>query len=88
MGRYRIEIRRSVLKDLDSFPNKDVRLILASIESLAENPRPPQCRKLSAEEKYRLRVGVYRILYSIEDDNLIIYVVKVAHRKDIYKRRS
>ena len=88
MERYRIEIRRSVLKDLDSFPNKDVRRILSSIESLAENPRPPQCRKLSAEDKYRLRVGVYRILYSIEDDKLIVYVVKVAHRKDIYKRRS
>ncbi len=82
MGRYRIEIRRSVLKDLDSIPGKDVRRILSSIESLAENPRPLQCRKLSADEKYRLRVGVYRILYSIEDENLIIYVVKIAHRKD------
>ena len=88
MERYRIEIRRSVLKDLDSIPTKYVKRILSSIESLAINPRPPQCRKLSADEKYRLRIGVFRILYSIEDEKLIIYIVKVAHRKDIYKKRS
>ena len=87
MGKYRIEIRQSVLKDLAGIPQKDFRRIMSSIKSLATNPRPAQCRKLSADDKYRLRVGVYRILYSIEDEKLIVYVVKVSHRKDIYKKR-
>jgi len=88
MGKYKVKIRRSVLKDLNAIPGKDVKRIMTSIGSLATEPRPPQCRKLSAEEKYRFRVGVYRILYSIEDDELIICVIKVAHRKDVYKKRS
>ena len=87
MGKYRIEIRRSVLKDLDPIPGKDVRRIMSSIESLAVNPRPSQCRKLAAEEKYRLRVGVYRILYSIEDEKLVVCIVKIGHRKDIYRKK-
>jgi len=85
VAKYKIALRRSVLKDLDPVPKKNVRRILAAIESLADNPRPPQCRKLSAEEKYRIRCGVYRILYSIEDDKLIVCVVKVGHRKDVYR---
>ena len=72
----------------NNIPQKDAKRIVSSIKLLGENPRPPQCQKLSADEKYRLRVGVYRILYSVEDEKLIIYVVKVAHRKDIYRKRS
>ncbi len=85
MAKYKIVFRRSVLKDLGPIPKKDVKRILLAIESLAENPRPPQCHKLSGEEKYRLRCGLYRILYSIEDDKLIVCVVKVGHRKDVYR---
>lgn len=84
MAKYKIVLRRSVLKDLEPIHQKDVRRIVAAIESLADNPRPPQCRKLSAEEKYRLRCGVYRILYSIEDERLVVCIVKVGHRKDVY----
>jgi len=85
MAKYKIALRRSVLKDLDPIPRRDVMRILEAIESLTDNPRPPQCRKLSAEEKYRLRCGVYRILYSIEDEKLIVCIVKVGHRKDAYR---
>ena len=87
MGKYRIVFRKSVLKDLERIPKKEVRRIVDSIESLAENPRPPRSKKLSGEEKYRLRSGNYRILYSIEDDKLIVCVVKVRHRKDVYRKK-
>ena len=59
--------------------------VLKIIERLAGNPRPVNCVKLSGDEKYRLRSGNYRILYSVEDDVLIVIVVKVGHRKDVYR---
>ena len=58
---------------------------LGRIEALAEDPRPPGCEKLTGQQRYRLRQGRYRILYSIQDDELTIWVVKVGHRKDIYR---
>jgi mRNA interferase RelE/StbE len=87
MGRYSLHFRRSVEKDLRSIRAGDVRKILKRIERLADDPRPAGCEKLSGEEKYRVRQGVYRILYEILDTELTITVVKVAHRKDVYKRR-
>ena len=87
MEKYKVVFRKSVLKDLERIPKKDVRRIVASIETLAENPRPHQSKRLSGDEKYRLRSGVYRILYSIEDDKLIVCVVKVRHRKDVYRKK-
>jgi len=85
MGKYRIELKKSVLKDFDSLPKKDLQRILVAIESLADDPRPPQSKKLSGLEQYRLRQGNYRILYSIKDDLLIVFVVAVGHRKEIYR---
>ena len=85
MARYEVVLRRAVLKDLERIPKKYAKQILATIKSLTENPRPPQCLKLSTDEKYRLRSGNYRILYSIEDEKLIVCVVKVGHRKDVYR---
>ncbi|MFC1452385.1 type II toxin-antitoxin system RelE/ParE family toxin [Verrucomicrobiota bacterium] len=85
MARYRVIVRTSVSKDLKDIPQKDVRRILAAIESLGDDPRPPGTKKLSGQERYRLRQGNYRILYSIEDDKLIICVVKVRHRRDVYR---
>ena len=85
MGKYKIEIKRSALKEIKQLPAKDLKRILAKIESLSDDPRPVDCKKLSTEEKYRIRYGVYRILYEIKDDVLIVYVVKVGHRKDIYR---
>ncbi|MCP4679460.1 MAG: type II toxin-antitoxin system RelE/ParE family toxin [Deltaproteobacteria bacterium] len=88
MEKYKVVFRKSVFKDLERIPKKDVRRIVASIKTLAENPRPPQSRKLSGDEKYRLRSGVYRILYSIEDNKLIICVVKIRHRKNVYRKST
>ena len=72
-------------KDLRAFPKKDVGRILRRIERLAEDPRGQGCEKLSGQEKYRVRQGVYRILYEIQDDVLIVVVVRVGHRKEAYR---
>jgi mRNA interferase RelE/StbE len=85
MAKYRILVRKSVQKDLNGIHKKDVRLIVRAIEALAIDPRPPQSRKLSGEEKYRLRCGIYRVMYEIEDEELIVCVVRARHRKDVYR---
>jgi mRNA interferase RelE/StbE len=85
MARYEVRFRKSVAKDLDPIPKRDVQRILKAIEALADEPRPPQSRKLSGAEKYRLRCGVYRVLYEIQDEVLLVCVVKVGHRKDAYR---
>lgn len=84
MVKYKIEIKKSAYKELKSIPKKDIIRILSKIESLADNPRPKDCAKLSTLERYRIRQGNYRILYSIENEILTIYVVKIGHRKDVY----
>jgi mRNA interferase RelE/StbE len=81
---FELVILPSVLKDLKKIPKHDVEKILLRIESLVNNPRPPASIKLAGDEKYRIRQGNYRILYRIEDAKLIVIVVKVAHRKDVY----
>ena len=84
MARYKIEIKKSAVKELESIPSNDLKRILSKIESLAENPRPIGSLKLSGDDRYRIRQGNYRILYTIQDDILTIYIVKVRHRKDAY----
>ncbi len=85
MASYSLAFKKSVAKDLRKIPNNEVKRILSRIESLCENPRAEDCVKLSGEEKYRVRQGVYRIIYEIRDKDLIILVVKVAHRSHVYK---
>lgn len=85
MAKYSIEIKKSAVKEIKNLPAKDLKKVLTRIESLAQNPRPAESIKLSGEEKYRLRCGNYRILYLIEEMVLIIYVVKIGHRKDVYQ---
>jgi mRNA interferase RelE/StbE len=85
MEPYRIVFKKSVAKDLKKIPKKGVSKILKVIRSLADNPRPPQVKKLSGQDRYRMRRGNYRILYSIEDAQLIITVVKVGDRRDVYR---
>lgn len=85
MGKYRIEIKRSAVKDLEKIPPKDLKKILVKIGDLTNDPRPSDSKKLFSEEKYRIRYRSYRILYSIVDDVLIVYVVKVGQRRDIYR---
>ena len=85
MAEYEILFKESVYKDLKKIPKADLRKILSRIKKLSDNPRPAGCEKLTGQERYRLRQGRYRIVYSIQDDKLTIWVVKVGHRKDIYR---
>ena len=86
MAKYRILIKPSAIKEIEAIPlEKDRRRIVDRIGKLAENPRPPRCEKPSGQDKYRIRQGSYRIVYTIEDQDLAVYVVKVAHRKDVYR---
>jgi mRNA interferase RelE/StbE len=85
MAVYKLFFKKSVQKDFDSIPKKDLKRILNRIKILAENPRPPECEKLTGQERYRLRQGRYRIVYTIQDDALTVWVVKVGHRKHIYR---
>jgi len=87
MARFEIVFKRSVAKDLRHLPKQNVQRILARIHALADNPRPPGAEKLSAQERYRVRQGIYRILYEIENDRLLVVVVKVGHRRDVYRRK-
>ena len=85
MERYSISVLKSVAKDLRGIPKKDVERILAAIETLAENPRPSGAKKLSGQDRYRLRQGRYRILYSIEDAKLVVCIVRVGDRRNVYR---
>ena len=86
MAKYEVVFKRSVYKDLKPIPKADVKRILARIDTLADDPRGPGCEKLSGQERYRVRQGVYRIVYEIVDERLIITVVKIAHRRWVYDR--
>ena len=85
MASYSLRIKRSAAKEIEALPPKDRRRVVARIESLADNARPPRSEKLSGEEKYRLRQGDYRILYEIIDTELVVTVVKVGNRRDVYR---
>jgi mRNA interferase RelE/StbE len=87
MGKYRLVFKKSVAKDLRGIPKKDVTRILKCFDALGEDPRPPGCEKLSGQERYRIRQGVYRIVYEIKDDEIEIVVTKVSHRRQAYKCR-
>jgi len=83
---YSVLIKRSATKEIEALPPKDRQRVVTKIQALANNPRPPGCEKLSGDEKYRLRQGDYRILYEIVDRALIVTVVKVGNRRDVYHR--
>jgi mRNA interferase RelE/StbE len=85
MAKYEVSLKKSVAKDLRAIPKRDVGRILERIRSLAEEPRPAGCEKLSSQERYRIRQGVYRIIYEIEDNRLVVLVVKVGHRREVYQ---
>jgi mRNA interferase RelE/StbE len=82
---YSLEIKRSAAKELAQVPPKDRGRIVTRIQSLADDPRPVGAEKLSGQERYRVRQGDYRILYEIEDQILRIMVVKIGHRRDVYR---
>lgn len=86
MAKYKLRIKKTAAKELEAISRKaDRRRIVSRIQALAENPRPDGCKRLSGSERYRIRQGSYRIVYSIEDKQLVVYVVKIAGRKSVYR---
>ena len=83
---YSIEILRSAQKQLSKINRQDQDRIISSIESLANNPRPDGCRKLSGRPAaWRIRIGSYRVIYELQHEKLIVLVVKIGHRREIYR---
>jgi mRNA interferase RelE/StbE len=85
MESYRIGFRTSAEKELRKLPAADLPRLIERISALAGNPRLQGCRKLSVEEKYRIRQGDYRIVYSVDDHEKAVLIVKIGYRKDIYR---
>jgi len=86
VARYDVFIKPSALKELEAVDSKkDRRRIVQVILSLAEEPRPSGCRKLSGKDKYRIRSGQYRIVYAVEDAILVVTIVKIGHRREVYR---
>lgn len=85
MASYRLLLKPSAAKELEALPKQDRRRIVEKIASRSSEPRPPGCEKLSGHDHYRIRQGHYRILYEIQDANLVVVVVKVGHRRDVYR---
>lgn len=86
--KYRIEIAEKIEKELIRLNKKDKQHIIEKIDSLANEPRPGDCKKLKGNQRpplYRVRSGNYRIVYSIQDEVLLILVVEIGHRKDVYR---
>jgi mRNA interferase RelE/StbE len=85
MAAYSIFFKESVRKDIEALPRKDLQRIMERIGMLAVDPRPPGSEKLSAQDRYRVRQGKYRIVYSIQDHELTVWIVKIAHRREGYR---
>ena len=86
MANYKLLIKPSAAKEIEALPMKDRRRIVAKMEALSGNPRPPGSEKLSGEEKYRVRQGDYRVLYSIQDSSTTVTIVKIGHRREVYRQ--
>ena len=88
MSRYTVEISRRAIKSIAALPHKEEQRVRAAITLLADEPRPPNCVALTGEQSvYRVRVGDHRILYKVIDARLMILVIRVGHRRDIYRSR-
>jgi len=85
VAKYRITLKKSAAKELQDIPKKDLLKIIKRIKSLSENPRPTGSQKLSLREQYRVRQGDYRIVYSIDDKELLVDIVKIGHRQEVYR---
>lgn len=82
---YSVTVQRRAQKQIARLPATAQNRIESSLRALAEDPRPPGCRKLRGEEGWRLRVGNYRIIYEIDDEERLITILQVRHRRDIYR---
>ena len=85
MANYKILIKPSAVKELKKIPKNELSKITEKINLLSNDPRPSGCEKLAAQNAYRIRQGSYRIVYTIEDDQLVILVIKIGHRRDVYR---
>ncbi len=85
MASYKLLIKPSAAKEIESIPKTDRLRVVDRIQSLATDPRPVGCTKLSGEEKYRVRQGDYRMLYEIQDHELMATVIRVGHRREVYR---
>lgn len=86
MAKYKLFISTTAEKSLRKLPKADITRIITEIQTLAVNPYPKGCRKLSGEENvFRIRVGTYRIIYEIEGKRLTVLILKIGHRKDVYR---
>lgn len=88
MTRYRVELRPAAVKALRSVDHKDRGRIQGAIALLSEHPRPPAARALQGRPAMRVRAGNYRIIYTVQDDVLLIVVVTLGHRKNVYRGRA
>ncbi len=82
---YRVRISRRAIKDIGNLPKGYARLISQHIDHLGENPRPPDAKKLRRTSDYSLRVGMYRILYDVDDETRTVTVYRVKHRREAYR---
>ena len=85
MASYKVLIKRDVEKEIRNYPKSDIKRIVKKILTLSDDPRPKSCEKLKGREGYRIRQGPYRIVYLINDDEQTITVMKVGHRREIYR---
>jgi mRNA interferase RelE/StbE len=87
MARFELRFKRSVTKDLRGISKTDVGRLLMKIEALRDERRPAGCEKLAGQELYRIRHGVYRVVYSVNDMTVVVEVIKVGHRREVYRTR-
>ena len=85
MANYDLRIKPSAAKELEALQTKDRRRIVSKIQNLADEPRPQGCEKLTGQDRFRLRQGKLRILFEVDDGQQIVTVVKIAHRRDVYR---
>jgi mRNA interferase RelE/StbE len=85
VANYDLRIKPSAVKELEALQTKDRRRIVERIKGLGDDPRPPGCEKLTGEDRYRLRQGSFRILFEVDDASRIVTVVKIGHRRDVYR---
>ena len=89
MASFSIQWKRSTKKDLRKIPRTEVEKIVRAVGKLSKNPRPESSKKLSGSEyTYRIRVGDYRVIYEIHENEVVVQVIKVGHRRDVYRQKG
>ena len=86
-GSYSLVIKKSAERELRALPKEDLRRVVNRVQGLAHNPRSPGTEKLSGQERYRIRQGDYRVVYAIDDDSRLVEIVKIGHRREVYRKK-